>query len=180
MELKIDRGLKSYDIEDADGTPLGAIYVNPADLGIAARLDEARKAVQALADGLGDDVDAEKIGDVDRQIKEQVNYIFGSDASAVFFKGTSALALCDDGALLLEKVFSAFAPIIEDAVGDAMKASRKRMESTQPLMPPLTRAWPPASRRERLGSAHHRAGRRAGICNTLGFPRGAGCFGGPG
>ena len=87
MELKIDRGLKSYDIEDADGTPLGTIYVNPADLGIAARLDEARKAVQALADGLGDDVDAEKIGDVDRQIKEQVNYIFGSDASAVFFKG---------------------------------------------------------------------------------------------
>ena len=52
MELKIDRGLKSYDIEDADGTPLGTIYVNPADLGIAARLDEARKAVQALADGL--------------------------------------------------------------------------------------------------------------------------------
>ena len=46
-------------------------------------------------------------------------------------------------------------------------------------MPPLTRAWPPASRRERLGSAHHRAGRRAGICNTLGVPRGAGCFGGP-
>lgn len=128
MKLTLDRGLKSYDIEDADGTPLGTIYVNPTDLGIAARLDEARKAVQALADGLGDDVDAEKISDVDRQIKEQVNYIFGSDASAVFFKGTSALALCDDGALLLEKVFSAFAPIIENAVGDAMKASRKRME----------------------------------------------------
>ena len=74
MKLTLDRGLKSYDIEDADGTPLGTIYVNPADLGIAARLDEARKAVQALADGLGDDVDAEKISDVDRQIKEQVNY----------------------------------------------------------------------------------------------------------
>ena len=64
MKLTLDRGLKSYDIEDADGTPLGTIYVNPADLGIAARLDEARKAVQALADGLGDDVDAEKISDV--------------------------------------------------------------------------------------------------------------------
>ena len=41
---------------------------------MGAALDEARKAVQALADGLGDDVDAEKISDVDRQIKEQVNY----------------------------------------------------------------------------------------------------------
>lgn len=128
MELTLDRGLKRYDIKDADGTPLGTVYVNPADLGIAARLDEARQAVQTLADGLGEDVDAEKIRDVDRQIKEQVDYIFGSEASAVFFKGTSALALCDDGALLLEKVFNAFAPIIEDAVGDAMKASEKRMK----------------------------------------------------
>ncbi len=128
MELTLDRGLKRYDIMDADGTPLGTVYVNPADLGIAARLDEARQIVQALADGLGEDVDAEKIRDVDRQIKEQVDYIFGSEASAVFFKGTSALALCEDGALLLEKVFNAFAPIIEDAVGDAMKASEKRMK----------------------------------------------------
>ena len=128
MELTLDRGLKRYDIKDADGTPLGTVYVNPADLGIAARLDEARQTVQALADGLGEDVDAEKIRDVDRQIKAQVDYIFGSEASAVFFKGTSALALCEDGALLLEKVFNAFAPIIEDAVGDAMKASEKRMK----------------------------------------------------
>ena len=128
MELTLDRGLKRYDIKDADGTPLGTVYVNPADLGIAARLDEARQTVQALADSLGDDVDAEKIRDVDRQIKEQVDYIFGGEASTVFFKGTSALALCEDGALLLEKVFAAFAPIIEDAVGDAMKASEKRMK----------------------------------------------------
>lgn len=128
MKLTLDRGLKSYDIEDANGTPLGTIYINPADLGIAARLDEARKAAQALVDGLGDNVDAEKINDIDRQIKEQVDYIFGSEASAVFFKGTSALTLCDDGALLLEKVFAAFAPIIEDAIGDAVKASEQRMK----------------------------------------------------
>ena len=34
MELKIDRGLKTYEVEDIDGTPLGVIKINPADLGI--------------------------------------------------------------------------------------------------------------------------------------------------
>ena len=51
MELKIDRGLKSYEVTDADGTQLGMIYINPADVGIAARLEEARNAIQNLADG---------------------------------------------------------------------------------------------------------------------------------
>ena len=37
MELKIDRGLKSYEVKDIDGTLLGTLYVNPADIGIAAR-----------------------------------------------------------------------------------------------------------------------------------------------
>ena len=27
MELNIDRGLKTYEIKDADGTPVGTIYI---------------------------------------------------------------------------------------------------------------------------------------------------------
>ena len=33
MELVIDRGVKSYDVKDADGTLLGVIKINPADIG---------------------------------------------------------------------------------------------------------------------------------------------------
>ena len=54
------------------------------------------------------------------------------------------------------------------------------LKSTPPPMWPLTRAWPPASRRERLEFTHHRGGCRAGVCHTHGLPRGAGCAGGPG
>lgn len=130
MELKIDRGLKSYEVKDLDDTLLGTIYVNPADFGIAARLDEARRAIQQLADGLASDADADvdKIIEADKLIKEQVNYIFGSDASSVFFKGVSALALLPDGSTVFEKVLQAAVPIIEDAVGKAVKASQKRVQ----------------------------------------------------
>lgn len=130
MELKIDRGLKSYEVKDLDDTLLGTIYVNPADFGIAARLEEARRAIQQLADGLTSDADADvdKIIEADKLIKEQVNYIFGSDASSVFFKGVSALALLPDGSMVFEKVLQAAVPIIEDAVGKAIKASQMRVQ----------------------------------------------------
>lgn len=130
MELKIDRGLKSYEVKDLDDTLLGTIYVNPADFGIAARLEEACRAIQQLADGLASDADADvdKIIEADKLIREQVNYIFGSDASSVFFKGVSALALLPDGSMVFEKVLQAAVPIIEDAVGKAIKASQMRVQ----------------------------------------------------
>ena len=128
MELKIDRGLKSYEVKDIDGTLLGTLYVNPADIGIAARLEEARSAIQQLADGLAADAGVDQIIEADKLIREQINYIFGSDASSVFFKGVSALALLPDGTMVFEKALQAAAPIIEDAVGKAVKASQKRVQ----------------------------------------------------
>ena len=65
MELKIDRGLKSYEVTDADGTPLGTIYINPADVGIVARLEEAGNAIQKLADGLTDDAQISDVVDAE-------------------------------------------------------------------------------------------------------------------
>lgn len=128
MELKIDRGLKSYEVKDIDGTLLGTLYVNPADIGIAARLEEARRAIQQLADGLAADASVDQIIEADKLIREQINYIFGSDASSVFFKGVSALALLPDGTMVFEKVLQAAVPIIEDAVGKAIKASQMRVQ----------------------------------------------------
>lgn len=128
MELKIDRGLKSYEVKDIDGTLLGTLYVNPADIGIAARLEDARRAIQQLADGLAADAGVDQIIEADKLIREQINYIFGSDASSVFFKGVSALALLPDGTMVFEKALQATVPIIEDAVGKAVKASQKRVQ----------------------------------------------------
>lgn len=128
MELKIDRGLKSYEVKDIDGTLLGTLYVNPADIGIAARLEDARRAIQQLADGLAADAGVDQIIEADKLIREQINYIFGSDASSVFFKGVSALALLPDGTMVFEKVLQAAVPIIEDAVGKAIKASQMRVQ----------------------------------------------------
>ena len=67
--------------------------------------------------------------DADQAIKAQVDYIFGSKASDVFFKGISALALLPDGTMVFEKVLQAIVPLIQDAVEDAIKASQKHVQT---------------------------------------------------
>lgn len=66
MELVIDRGVKSYDVKDADGTLLGIIKINPADIGISGRFVSARNAIAELAEQAKQDMTPEKILAMDR------------------------------------------------------------------------------------------------------------------
>ena len=128
MKLTLDRGLKIYEVEDIDGTPLGTTKINPADLGIVGRLAQTRDNLAAMAEKINDNIDPKMLNEIDANVKAEINNIFNSDVAPIFFGSVSALALCDDGTMVFEKVLNAIAPIIEDAVGDAMKASQKRME----------------------------------------------------
>ena len=114
MELVIDRGVKSYDVKDVDGTLLGVIKINPADIGISGRFVSARNAIAELAEQAKQDMTPEKILAMDTTIKAELNKVFGSDVSSVFFGGLSALALADDGAFVFEKVLEAVAPLVEE------------------------------------------------------------------
>ena len=84
MELVIDRGVKSYDVKDADGTLLGVIKINPADIGISGRFVSARNAIAELAEQAKQDMTPEKILAMDTTIKAELNKVFGSDVSSVF------------------------------------------------------------------------------------------------
>lgn len=126
MEIRIDRGYKSYDVTDADGTVLGAVRLNLADAGLMGRFEEARRKIEAMVQDAGVDANPDTMIAVDKAIKEQLDYAFGAEVSPVFFGGMSSLALCEDGELVLEKVMEAVVPIFEDATGKAVAASNAR------------------------------------------------------
>ena len=146
MELVIDRGVKSYDVKDADGTLLGVIKINPADIGISGRFVSARNAIAELAEQAkqdmtpenadvgrvdfdnAQDMTPEKILAMDTTIKAELNKVFGSDVSSVFFGGLSALALADDGAFVFEKVLEAVAPLVEEAHKAGITAAEARLK----------------------------------------------------
>ena len=75
MELVIDRGVKSYDVKDADGTLLGVIKINPADIGISGRFVSARNAIAELAEQAKQDMTPEKILAMDTTIKAELNKV---------------------------------------------------------------------------------------------------------
>ena len=83
MELVIDRGVKSYDVKDADGTLLGVIKINPADIGISGRFVSARNAIAELAEQAKQDMTPEKILAMDTTIKAELNKVLEAVAPLV-------------------------------------------------------------------------------------------------
>ena len=109
MELNIDRGLKSYDVKDADGTLIGTIRFNPSDIGLAGRMEEARAKIAEIT--AAPVTGPEDLVEWDRQVRHWFDYIFGTPVSDVFFAGVSSLAFCEDGSLVAEAVLDAVTPI---------------------------------------------------------------------
>lgn len=127
MELKINQGLRRYEVKDQDGNPIGYVRFNPSDLGLAARVEQAKKSLAEMVDNIPEDADVDTLAEIDRNVKAQFDYIFGSAVSEVFFSGVSSLAVCEDGSLVLENVMQAIAPIIADAQKAALDASSRRV-----------------------------------------------------
>lgn len=127
MELNIDRGLKTYEIKDADGTPVGTIRFNPADPGLAGRWQELVDELDRLSTVDTTAMTAADTVALDRRIKERMDYALGGQVSGVLFGGMSCLALCEDGTLVFENVLRALTPVLEAAQQKAMEATRQRM-----------------------------------------------------
>lgn len=125
MELNIDRGLKSYDVKDADGTLIGTIRFNPSDIGLAGRMEEARAKIAEIT--AAPMTGPEDLVEWDRQVRHWFDYIFGTPVSDVFFAGVSSLAFCEDGSLVAEAVLDAVTPMLTQAVEAAAKASAARI-----------------------------------------------------
>lgn len=71
MEIRIDRGYKSYDVTDADGTVLGTVRLNLADAGLMGRFEEARRKIEAMVQDAGADANPDTMIAVDKAVKEQ-------------------------------------------------------------------------------------------------------------
>lgn len=123
--ISINFGLKSYDICDDTGEVVGTIRFNPADLGIPGRWAEVEAAIRELAAKPYENV--EDLIALDKEIKKQFDYGFGTPVSSVLFGQVSSLALCEDGSLVVEHVLEAVTPIIKTAQEAAAAASASRV-----------------------------------------------------
>ena len=128
--LKIDLGLKSFEVCDTDGNTLGTIRFNPSDPGLLPRWKDAEKRVRELASTPEGEYDtADGLAMLGREVKAQIDHAFGTPVSEVFFQQVSSLAICEDGSMVLDHVLQAVEPIILEAQKTAQANSEARIKA---------------------------------------------------
>ena len=109
-------GVKIFDI---NGNPDRTIRINTADIGILERLENSIDTLNGLVEkakrtekGQGNKKYA-VLGEIDKSIKEQINYVFGSDVSTSAF-GTDCCFTFVKGKPIFQNFLDAVIPIVEE------------------------------------------------------------------
>ena len=117
--IKIETGLKTYDIEDEHGNVRGQITINPKDMSFFGKAQKMRDTILHYMDDI-DIIDKSKsedeivklFDDTDLMIKEEIDKLFGEGTSTVIFGSQSSLSTIN-GVTFVERFMTAFMPIIQ-------------------------------------------------------------------
>lgn len=128
-KMIFDEGFKEFNI---NGDPNRVIRFNPTDISIIERAQKVKKEIGEEVKKLDkleindDEAVAKAVEEVNKIIKEKINYIFGSDVSEAVFGVQSPLASAN-GVTLAERFIAAAIPIIQKEIEDEDKKSKARM-----------------------------------------------------
>lgn len=111
-KLQFDDGIRSFRINGG-----GVLRFNPADPNVYARFLEGEEKLLALEkelSGAADGAEAvERLRQVDGQMKQVLNHIFGPENDfEVLLKGVNLLAVASNGQRVVANLFAALEPII--------------------------------------------------------------------
>lgn len=126
--IKFDDGYKTYILNDDENK---VIRVNITDFNIKARYDEASKKMTALISEMqgNNNASAEDIKKYDEKIRENINYIFGTDVCTPAFGTANCLSILTDGRFLFQSFIEAFMSQLEKDMGERITAAKYKIES---------------------------------------------------
>lgn len=127
-DIIIDDGKKTYNIRNHEGEIIGQFRLNPTDMNIRKRYEEA---IEKL-DHLSDMIDENKTTDenfemIEKFICDQMDYIFQSDVSGSFFSVVSPLSVMADGEDFFIKVLDAIGSVIQVSMKSAWDKADKKV-----------------------------------------------------
>lgn len=127
--INFNTGIKRYAI---NGDESNAIAINVNDLNLFKRIqDEAEeKLTKALERLDNENVTPQLLAEVDKEMKETIDYIFGSDISSKVFGEVNCLSPLEDGEYMVIAFFEAFAPLVMEDIkkSNAKFAENKKKE----------------------------------------------------
>ena len=127
QSIKFDDGYKTYILNDDENK---VIRVNVTDFNILDRYNKAQTDMQALIEEMQNDSEAtpEKIASYDKRIRENINFIFGSDVCTAAFGTANCMSVVSNGSMLFESFLNALMPQVQEDMGINLEAAKKRTD----------------------------------------------------
>lgn len=118
QSINFDKGYKTYMINEDENN---VIKINVADLGIKSRIKEMYSRIGDLESKYRstDEPTAEQYAEVDKKIKEEINYAIGTDVCTPAFGLLNCLTILpDSGKSVAQSFLEALMPIIKNDVDE--------------------------------------------------------------
>lgn len=133
--IKIDNGLKTYDIENSDGVVRGQITINPKDINFFERAQAMGKSIQDKLDDISKLPDTMSEVDVlkqlsifDAEIKTELNILFDDPNLCDVVFGNQNCLNTSGGVTFVERFMNAIMPVIRKEFKTEAEKSSKRIE----------------------------------------------------
>jgi len=137
QNLNIDDGKKRFTINN---DPNRVIEFQPSDINLYSRLVDAQKNITKIANDMPDDLKkgidenddevlerfAKLLSDLDKKVKEQIDFLFGSNVSDIVFESASSLSVVN-GKFFVERFLEAVTPILDREITEVTQQSEKRI-----------------------------------------------------
>ena len=130
--IKINDGLKTYDIVNQDDKLLGSFSFNPSDTNIIHRHAEVVEALEKLelnisakaeTDGI-----AEAFKEVEAVIYEKINYLLDANVADTFFSIMGPFSPLANGQFFIETVLDAIGQAINAETGARVKKINSKIQ----------------------------------------------------
>lgn len=129
QSLNFKTPLKTYAINDDENT---VIKINTTDYGLAERLRNLTQRTSELVEKYKnmkpEDVTIEIFVDVDKEIRREIDYVFGAGISQGAFGNVNCLSLCEDGSMIFENFLGCVVPVIVSDIENAHAQQSKHIE----------------------------------------------------
>ena len=116
-------GLIKYTFTDSDGEMVASFRLNPTDVRLVRRCEEASKKISDIKKALPKEPGIDEVIAVDEEIEKVFSYVLGYNAGESLFGLISATTVLADGDIFANKVLDRIA----DTVGAEISKRKQKM-----------------------------------------------------
>lgn len=120
-------GAKSYQIVDPEGNELGVFRFTPTDAGILNRYKETAAYFSKLGERIKGENLEEILPDLEKEVGEKIDLLFGASVSENFFKITSPFTVLEGGEIFAEQIIKTIGGVIDKEFAEREKAQQKKI-----------------------------------------------------